>query len=75
MDNDLSKIIIAIGDIFNSKEELKTKISMLCIEKNKEFKVKRSTTKRYEIACLDTCPWFLRAIKAKDANLFIVKAF
>ena len=50
---------------------------MLCIVQNKEFKVKRSTTDRYEVACLleDTCPWYLRATKTKGADLFIVKAF
>ena len=43
LDNDLFKIIIVVRDIFNNKEKLKTKISMLCIDENKKFKVKRST--------------------------------
>ena len=30
LDNDLPNITIAVGDTFNNKKELKTKISMLC---------------------------------------------
>lgn len=72
----ISKDSIVAGQIFQNKKELQSKLGIHCMHANKEFKVKRSTTERYEVECLEnTCNWRLRAAKLYGEELFIIKMF
>lgn len=67
---------IEVGQLFNNKKELQSRVSIHCIRANKEFKVKRSTTARYEVECLEkTCKWRLRARKVKGVEIFYITCF
>ncbi|KAL6179238.1 hypothetical protein ACLB2K_050754 [Fragaria x ananassa] len=67
---------ILVGQLYPSKKALKQHLGMLAIRKNYEFKVKRSTSDRFEVGCLDpSCKWRLRAVKLQELTYFEVRKF
>ncbi|KAI5341663.1 hypothetical protein L3X38_009538 [Prunus dulcis] len=59
---------IIVGQVYETKEDIKTKLGIDAMTKNYEFKVKRSNKERFEVSCVDDrCMWKLRASKASSS--------
>ena len=60
----VNSVTIKLGQIFENKEDLKTKLHLYAMKKNFEFKVKKSGTCIWCISCIDdNCGWRMRAQK------------
>ena len=48
--------VIEVGYVYDNKQELQSKLYLLAVEHNFEFKIVRSSPDRYEVRCLqDNC--------------------
>ncbi|XP_062086202.1 uncharacterized protein LOC133792313 [Humulus lupulus] len=64
------------GQIFENKQELKMKLHLYALNKNFEFKVKKSAKNIWCTVCVDDkCKWRLRATKLVNSNKFEVRKF
>ncbi|CAB4280004.1 unnamed protein product [Prunus armeniaca] len=67
---------IIVGQVYETKEDLKTKLGIDAMKKNFEFKVKRSNKERFEVGCVDDgCMWKLRASKVRKSSYFMVRKY
>ncbi|KAL6131102.1 hypothetical protein ACLB2K_069480 [Fragaria x ananassa] len=73
---DTNEDVLVVGQLYPSKKALKQHLGMVAMRKNYEFKVKRSTSDRFEGGCVDpSCKWRLRATKLQDLAYFEVRNF
>ncbi|CAA3012848.1 uncharacterized protein LOC111398915 [Olea europaea var. sylvestris] len=67
---------VQVNKLYKSKKELQTKLHMLALRKNFEFKVKKSNKNIFTVICInDDCQWRLRATKLRESNFFLVRKF
>ncbi|CAL9025821.1 unnamed protein product, partial [Prunus brigantina] len=67
---------IIVGQVYETKEDIKTKLGIDAMKKNYEFKVKRSNKERFEVSCVDDrCMWKLRASKVRKSSYVMVKKY
>ncbi|KAJ0087549.1 hypothetical protein Patl1_07692 [Pistacia atlantica] len=60
-----------VGQTFASKKELRKSLNLDAIKKHYQFKISRSTTKRFEAICINKdCKWRVFAIKSKENDNF-----
>ncbi|KAI5316321.1 hypothetical protein L3X38_036028 [Prunus dulcis] len=63
---------IIVGQVYETKEDLKTKLGIDAMKKIFEFKVKRSNKEIFEVGCVDEgCMWKLRASKERKSSYLI----
>ncbi|KAL6178659.1 hypothetical protein ACLB2K_050177 [Fragaria x ananassa] len=73
---DTNEDVLVVGQLYSSKKALKQHLGMVAMRKNYEFKVKRSTSDRFEVGCVDpSCKWRLHATKPQDLAYFEVRNF
>ncbi|KAL5852873.1 hypothetical protein ACOSQ3_007991 [Xanthoceras sorbifolium] len=62
--------------LFPSKKELRRVLEMHALKENFDFRVRRSTTQRFEVSCSDIdCKWRLSAIKIGQGLNFQVRRY
>ncbi|KAJ4717563.1 MuDR family transposase [Melia azedarach] len=67
---------VYIKALFKDKEELQTKISLLALQKNFEYRVARSSKNILVLKCISgDCKWRLRAAKLKGSDFFQVRKY
>nr|XP_028964814.1 PKS-NRPS hybrid synthetase CHGG_01239-like [Malus domestica] len=67
---------IVIGQLYETKEDLKKMLGIDAIKNNYEFKVKRSSKERFEVGCVgDECKWKLCASKLQQSSYFKVRKY
>ncbi|KAJ9567802.1 hypothetical protein OSB04_003768 [Centaurea solstitialis] len=66
---------ISEADVFQTKQEMILALSLKFIEESCQFKVKRSSTTRYEAVCIyDThCQWRITAASVGSTGMFVVR--
>ncbi|KAL0536875.1 hypothetical protein IC582_025838 [Cucumis melo] len=65
-----------VGQIFFCKRDLSMRLSVLAMNKNFQFVVKKSTKEVFFVRCIDKkCGWRLRAVRLKDSNIFKIKKY
>ena len=67
--------VIEVEYVYDNKQELQSKLYLLAVEHNFEFKIVRSSPDRYEVRCLqDNCGWKVRAKRIpRSDKLFRIK--
>ncbi|KAK2647166.1 hypothetical protein Ddye_022361 [Dipteronia dyeriana] len=64
------------GQTFPSKKELRRVLEMHALKENFDFRVRRSTTVRFEVGCSDMeCKWRLSAMKREQGSCFQVRRY
>lgn len=72
----VSQGTVKLGQMFENKLDLKTKLHLYAMKNNFEFKVKKSGTKEWYISCIDDkCSWRLRARKLEKSEMFEIRRF
>lgn len=72
----MSSDTIAVGQTYPSKKDVQSKLSLMAIRENFEFKVRRSTRDLLFVICIDkSCKWRLRASKLNDSDCFLIRKF
>lgn len=72
----MSNDIIAVGQSYPSKKDVQSKLSLMAIRENFEFKVRRSTKDLLFVICVDkSCKWRVRASKMNDSDCFLIRKF
>ena len=67
---------IAVGQSYPSKKDVQSKLSLMAIRENFEFKVRRSTRDLLFVICVDKgCKWRVRASKMNDSDCFLIRKF
>ncbi|XP_073067277.1 uncharacterized protein [Primulina eburnea] len=67
---------LAIGQEFDTKEEVKNVLSKLAISASFEFNVVKSTKSLYSIKCVsDKCSWRVRVSKTKKSTRFSIRKY
>ncbi|KAJ4713186.1 protein FAR1-RELATED SEQUENCE 4-like [Melia azedarach] len=65
--DDLGQEFIYDGQLFDNKQDLRKKLSIVASQQHFKFKISRSTKDRFELKCLDNqCHWRFRAVSVKD---------
>ncbi|KAJ4713187.1 MuDR family transposase [Melia azedarach] len=65
---------VYVGQIFNNKQDLRKKLSMMALRKRFQFKTLKSSKDRFEVKCLDNqCKWRVRATSDKNNGYFQVR--
>ena len=66
----------ALGQHFESKEDLNLKLSLVAINGKFEMKTHKSTKTLKEVRCVDdNCLWRLRARKLPNSNFFVIRQY
>ena len=66
----------ALGQHFESKEDLNSKLSLVAINGKFEMKTHKSTKTLKEVRCVDDkCLWRLRARKLPNSNFFVIHQY
>ncbi|KAK1571076.1 hypothetical protein Q3G72_011620 [Acer saccharum] len=69
-------IDIEMGGLYHCKKQLRLHLGMVAMTKKFQYHVKRSTTDRFEAACIHNhCKWRIRATKLKNSDYFEVKRY
>ncbi|KAJ4706591.1 MuDR family transposase [Melia azedarach] len=64
---------VCVGQIFNTKQELRDKLGLVALKNHFQFKVYKSTTDQFEAKCLvQGCQWRIRATKSNRDTYFRV---
>ncbi|KAK3195743.1 hypothetical protein Dsin_027053 [Dipteronia sinensis] len=67
---------IEISGLYHCKKQLRLHLGMVAMTKKFQYRVKRSTTDRFEAACIHNhCKWRIRATKLKNSDYFEVKRY
>lgn len=62
-----------LGSVYKSKKDLQKMLALAAIKRSFEFKVKRSTRKRFAVECVnDNCTWKVHATKSPDSDYFMI---
>ncbi|XP_038902336.1 uncharacterized protein LOC120088970 [Benincasa hispida] len=71
-----SETDVEVDQIFLSKSDLKMRLSILCINNNFEYKVRKSTKSLFTVKCIeDNCKWSLRAVKISGCDIFKIMKY
>ncbi|TXG48698.1 hypothetical protein EZV62_024573 [Acer yangbiense] len=69
-------IDIEIGGLYHCNKQLRLHLGMVAMTKKFQYHVKRSTTDRFEAACIHNhCKWRIHATKLKNSDYFEVKSY
>ncbi|XP_049345459.1 uncharacterized protein LOC125809976 [Solanum verrucosum] len=64
------------GQLYMNKEILQDVLNRIAIKENFQFKVKRSSTTRYYLVCVDDqCSWYFKSSSLNNSNIFKVRKF
>ncbi|KAH0653220.1 hypothetical protein KY289_030898 [Solanum tuberosum] len=59
------------GQLYMNKEILQDVLNHIAIKENFQFKVKRSSTTRYYLVCVDDqCSWYFKSSSLNNSNIF-----
>ncbi|KAH0712467.1 hypothetical protein KY289_008426 [Solanum tuberosum] len=59
------------GQLYMNKEILQDVLNHIAIKENFQFKVKRSSTTRYYLVCIDDqCSWYFKSSSLNNSNIF-----
>lgn len=62
--------------MFHTKEYLGKVMHLIAIRNNFQFKVKRSTLRRYSLVCVkDKCCWKLNAASGKESTFWVITSY
>ncbi|KAJ0025574.1 hypothetical protein Pint_07558 [Pistacia integerrima] len=60
-----------VGKTFSSKKELQKNLGLHAVKNHYQFKVNKSSTKRFEALCINkNCKWRARAVKLAESDAF-----
>ncbi|KAK3205436.1 hypothetical protein Dsin_019482 [Dipteronia sinensis] len=69
-------LILKLVVCSHCKKQLRLHLGMVVMTKKFQYRVKRSTTNRFEAACIHNhCKWRIRATKLKNSDYFEVKRY
>ncbi|KAK3185063.1 hypothetical protein Dsin_032349 [Dipteronia sinensis] len=64
------------GQLFPTKKDLKRLVGLFAMQRNFEWKVKRSNKTTLHLVCfIDNCTWKLRAVRRDEETYFQVRSF
>ncbi|XP_031248742.1 uncharacterized protein LOC116106512 [Pistacia vera] len=62
---------LLVGKTFSSKKELQKNLGLHAVKNHYQFKVNKSSTKRFEALCINkNCKWRARAVKLAESDAF-----
>ncbi|KAJ9546713.1 hypothetical protein OSB04_019256 [Centaurea solstitialis] len=62
------------GQVFDTKEQMILAVGQKFLEEGFEHKTNRSSTKRYEVVCVqDECKWLMKAQSVGETGMFMVR--
>lgn len=71
-----SRTDVEVGQIFMGKKDLKMKLSILSMNINFKYKVKKSSKSLLTVKCIgENCKWSLRALKLPGCDLFKITKY
>ncbi|XP_022156795.1 uncharacterized protein LOC111023629 [Momordica charantia] len=65
-----------VGNLFFNKRELFMKLSIMAMNRNFEFRVKKSTKQIFYVTCTDNnCKWRMRAVRLDGSEIFKISKY